>query len=104
MAIRVPKISTDTILEALGGPGYSIEFFERHELVLRLCGHSEWHRRNFYPPWILRWFADSDCQACRLCEDWQPTPGHVSIRDFLRREGLPAAWRDDPWLEEREVG
>lgn len=55
--------------------------------IKRLCGHVTLVPEGVkLSPLDVRWMATSDCEACRLALDWEPSDGHLSRTDFLRTE------------------
>ncbi len=65
--------------------------------ILRLCGHETTFEEEIgISPVDLRWMARSDCTECRTDPNWEPSEGHLSREEFIRREKVnrsPAAIR-----------
>lgn len=63
--------------------------------VRRLCGHViTLDERVGFTPLDIEWFKTSDCEECRVPDDWKPSPGHQTLTDFLRANEGPSLFRE----------
>lgn len=55
--------------------------------IKRLCGHETSFPEDVgISPVDIRWMVASDCTECRTDPSWQPSEGHLSREEFIRRE------------------